>query len=213
MEDLKGWYAKASKFDFSQHFIWDEFENYLKSIELIPPITHWSDEYALADFDTLVDNLKFNTVKEMAPTSRTMLDIGCNKGYLAHLLRDNFEFICGMDICEKSVDIAQARHGGNGINFTCFKFEDFLKNDTKQTGRYGADTVVALAVEHHFHDLGMKVIDVAKVIDQLANRWILIELIKNEKGYVDVFKQLGWKVHTAKPSQPAGRNLVLFERS
>lgn len=213
MRKLGGWYSQAAKLDYSKIDSWDSLGNYVKSVAFEDPKTHWSDEYALLSAPELVVNGKFITVNEIAPGGETLLDIGCNKGYLTHLLGSRFKYICGMDLCEKSINIAQARHGGHGANYTYFRFEEFIKNSSNQLSRYAADVVIALAVEHHFHDAGMKVQDVARAISGLTKKWLLMEFIKNEKAYGEAFPKFGLKVHTIKPSVPSGRKLVLFERT
>lgn len=212
MKALKGWYKEAAKLDYSNIKSWDSFSNYLATKKLQDNPTHWSDEYALLSPEELMKKGKFIGVNEMITSGDTLLDIGCNKGYLAHMFINRFKHICGMDKCEKSINIANQRHGSERVNFACFAFEEFIKNDHWQIDRYKADTVIALAVEHHFKNSNMKINDLSRALGLLSNNLLLIEHINDVRILGEAIKKEGFRVKIERPSVPEGRKLVLYEK-
>jgi len=212
--DLEGWMSEQThRKDFTEPGVWKEFRDVVADIKVPDaPATHWSSEYAIAKLDNLGENPKFAALMKIAPSGRTMIDVGCNRGYVAHLLRDRYEHILGFDNDEGCIDSASPK---TDVNFAHFGIEHLNQKTPSHPilGRFRADVVIALAVTHHFDTLKIPVSLVTRVLAGLTKKYLLIEDIANVGDYNEQFKAHGLTVAEHCPSYPSGRTLTLWQRS
>ena len=213
---LDGWMSdQTERPDFTDPSIWTELRDVIADMQTPPPpATHWSSEYAIAKLDDLGANPKFAAILKLAPPGRTMIDVGCNRGYTGHLLRDRYKYILGFDKDEGCIEGARPVPE---VNYACFGIEH-LDYQTRRDeahpilGRFSADVVVALAVTHHFDTLKLPVSMVARVLAGLTKKHLLIEDIANVGDYNQQFREHGLVVADHCPSYPSGRTLTLWKR-
>lgn len=207
-----GWMAEQIRRpDFTDPSIWSGLRDVMSRFDPpAAPASHWSDEYALAEPE-LAKNPKFVQVLKLAPPGRTLLDVGCNKGYTCRLLADRYEDILGFDTDEACID--QAATEAARLNFACFGIEHLaLQEPIPIRERFHADVVLALAVTHHFESLGFSVPMVSKILSGLTKKHLLIEDIVQVGHYHRQFKAHGLEIAEHVPSHPSGRMLTLWRR-
>ncbi len=208
------WMAKQFHRDYSDYTklpIWHQCRKVFAAVRLKPsPKTHWSHEYEIGKLDDISTNPKFARLLELAPSGRTLLDVGCNRGYVGHLLRDRFENILGFDKDEAVID---ATTPTPGVNFGCFGIEHLENGYTlPNADRFHADVVICLALTHHLQTAGFAVPRVAKILSSLTKKHLLIEDIVAVEQYHRQFKKHGLVVEKRLPSHPSGRMLTLWRR-
>lgn len=209
-----GWMARQvhrDHSDFTRLAIWHRFRSVFAGVRLgASKKTHWSHEYEIGKLDDVSTNPKFQRLLELAPSGRTLLDVGCNRGYTCHLLRDRFQDILGFDRDEAAIDEATP---SPGVNFGCFGIAHLEKGHTlPNTARFHADVVLCLALTHHLQTAGFGVPRVAKILSAVTKKHLLIEDIVAVKEYHQAFKKHGLVVEKRLPSHPSGRMFTLWKR-
>jgi 2-polyprenyl-3-methyl-5-hydroxy-6-metoxy-1,4-benzoquinol methylase len=207
-----GWMAEQTeRKDFTDPAIWIALEKVINGIRLPPHSkTHWSDEYATNPTKELAKNPKIAKVLDLVPPGRSLLDVGCNKGYVCSLLADRYESVVGFDNDEACIDRA---FNEPGVNFAMFGIEHLaLEEPIPIQERYHADVVLALAVTHHLKDVGMSVAFVAGILAGLTKKYLLIEDIVLPGEYRKEFERLGMEIVKRVPSYPTKRILTLWRK-
>ena len=186
--------------------------------KIFEPQTSWSNKYGPHHINHKVMRMKnakiagaIESMRKIKPMS--ILDIGCNKGYLCAMASEFVEHSVGFDTDEKCISIANELYRSNQkVNFARFGIEYLGDNWGFKQQRYGADMVVALAVTHHFNKAGLSPETICSTMAKLAKSWILIEDIANIAAYHKALKRQGFKLMENIPSQPKPRTLSLFGR-
>jgi hypothetical protein len=212
MRSHGGWMAnQADTPDFTKPEVWGKFRKFIYGLRTPShPDTHWSKNYAKSPRSELAKNPKIAKVLEMIPSGRTLLDVGCNKGYICNLLKDKFEYIFGFDADEPCIDMAFSEPN---INFGHFGIKHLgRKEPISITDRFHADVVTALAVTHHFRDAKISWRFVADTLNRLTKKYLLIEDIILADRYAGAFKSYGFEIEQQIPSYPSGRTLTLWKR-
>ena len=141
--------------------------------------------------------------------AKTVLDIGCNKGYFCAMIADSIDAAVGFDYDENCVDMAREAYNIENINYANF---GIMHLDKSRQFRYEADITVSLAVMHHFATAGLDSAEVADIISNLSKKWIIIEDIGPYGTYHRVFRDKGFELIKRIDSQPNSRKLSLFKR-
>lgn len=207
-----GWAAKQLSRNFEDLSVWREFRQVVADTQIDVPETHWLKAYAY-DLQKTNENQKMVATLDILKdvNERTMIDIGCNKGYLCNLLSDKFDSIVGFDNDEACIDVAMTRAAQN-VEFCHFGLLHLTEDKLPAIDRFKADLVIALAVTHHFNDAGMDVHTIADIFDKLTKKWLLIEDIVNVEKYHAIFKEKGLKLAKRIDSYPEDRKLALWRR-
>ena len=187
------------------------------TIEMAP--SHWGDVYGPhhKDHDKMLqENVKIRGAMKLLRRikPKSVLDVGCNKGYLCDMVSEFSDSAIGFDVDEKCVDMANQLYSHNTkVNFANFGIIRLNREEGFIQQRYSADAVVALAVTHHFKTAGMDAKTVAILLTKLAKKWILIEDIADVGSYHHVFKNRGFGLLERVQSFPEHRHISLFVRS
>jgi hypothetical protein len=197
---------------------WQSLKRLIQKTRIPPLKSHWGDVYGPYhnNHDKMIEeNIKIRgalkLLRQAKPT--TILDIGCNKGYLCDMASEFSHGVVGFDIDEKCVDIAnESYRQNNKVNFAHFGIMHLSQDKRFVQHRYCADAVVALAVTHHFQNAKMDAKVIAALMAKLAKRLIIIEDIADVGSYHHVFKNRGFGLLERIQSHPANRYLSLFAR-
>lgn len=209
-----GWMAEqVGRSDFTAPDLWTGLRSVLDAAHApSPPVTHWSQEYATGDLDTLAANPKISSVLDLVRPGDTLLDVGCNKGYVCRLLANRFDAVLGFDIDEASVDAA-TKDAAPGVNFAHFGIDHLrLVEPLPIHKRFEADVVLALALTHHLQNAGVPTATTAATLARLCRRELLIEDIADVGGYRQALTSHGLRVAQCVPSHPPSRTLTLWTR-
>lgn len=207
-----GWMAaQVGKPDFSDPGIWEGLRSIVSAIHIeAAPSTHWASEYGCAPLPELAANPKMQRLLDLDPGGDTLLDVGCNKGYVCRLLRDRYRFLMGFDADERSIDLADTEPG---VNFGCFPLQNLdCQQPLPISERFGADTVLALALTHHLKSAGVPVSTAVRCLSTITRKHLIIEDIVCQDEYAACFRQMGLQVVREVPSHPESRRLVLWGR-
>jgi hypothetical protein len=215
---LFGDIAKSLKtVNWSKKKPWLNLKKLVGATTIAPRQSGWSKNYARNYEDhqkIMANNIKIKNAMKMicALGPKTLLDIGCNKGYLCSIASQHINNAVGFDIDEKCIDIANDINRRNAkINFANFGIMHL--SNKKYQFRYRADCVVALAMTHHFKNAKLDPVDVASIIANLADKWIIIEDIAQTNAYHSTFKANGFKRIETVESRPKSRKISLFGKT
>lgn len=214
LERQGGWMAEQiHRRDFTDPAIWTALANVMAGVQApVPNSSHWSSEYASKDLRAIASNPKFRSALDLVPAGRTLLDVGCNKGYACALLRERFDSVLGFDADEASIDDA-AEFVRPGLNFAHFDLQHLrLSEPIPIHERFHADVVLALAVTHHFDNAGLSVKECASTLARLTKKALVIEDIVHARAYSEELASQGLKLARRVPSFPADRWLSLWVR-
>ena len=210
-----GWVSKQAGQDFRNPALWEQYKKILQGHKVPEyPRNHWADEYAT----TPTENKKLKkAIPLLEPTyGGTLLDVGTNKGYLCDFLADKYKSLCGFDYIEKCIAIGNLMYRNHdNVTLTVMDIQNFFDEDPKKRlpiDRYQADTLVALAVTHHFETAKISAHKVAKAFTQLARKWILLEEVGPKVVYINAFTKAGFRLMSRIPSYPENRQLSLWKR-
>ena len=206
-----GWAAEQINRRFDDILLWNEFKNIVDSIKLPEHNKSlWSDDYAVSSAEELKNNPKIKKVIDMVPDGESMLDIGCNKGYMSYYFNKKFKYKLGFDNDESCIDKIKPNENSN---FACFGIDNFKKIEPIPINeRFHADVVLALAVVHHFESIGLTIDYIANTISKLSKKHILIEDITNYEEYDKIFIKNGFSIVNRIESYPAKRMLTLWKK-
>lgn len=214
VKSFGGWASTVIDRNFKDPSLWQEFKRTLNNVKIETKNTHWSKNYAKSAEKELAKNPKIAKVLEILESIKggTLLDVGCNKGYVCSLSSEWFDQLCGFDYDEKCIEMALMNLKPNTI-FCKVDIKDFATPARFPLDeRYSADVVVALAVTHHFQTAKIKAGYVAETFVKLARKHILIEDIAAIHHYDNVFKNSGFERVLKVDSYPTGRKLSLWKR-
>lgn len=207
-----GWAGQQAKHgrDWADPRLWKDFAHVLANIQVDVKPGYWATNYA-KDFKAIQKNDKFQRSIAMIPPGKTLLDVGCNWGYLGEMVKDRFTYMSGFDLEEACINEAPQNET---TSYAYFGFQAFdnPKHNPPMTSRYEADVVTALAVTHHFKDHGMKIGYIANTLADLTKRHLLIEDIHGGPKYDAVFKSRGMTLVERQDSYPRGRKLSLWQQ-
>lgn len=209
-----GWASTVIDRDFKDPGLWQEFKKVLNGVKIETKNSHWSINYAKSAEAELAKNPKIAKVLEILESIKggTLLDVGCNKGYVCSLSSEWFDALCGFDYDEKCIEMALMRLKPNTM-FCKVDMTDFAKPTRFPLDeRYSADVVMALAVTHHFQTAKIKAGFVANTFVKLARKYILIEDIAAVHHYDNIFNSSGFERVLKIDSYPASRKLSLWKR-
>ena len=206
-----GWASEQINRQFDDITLWHEFKNIVDSIKLPDHDKNlWSDDYATSSVEELKNNPKIKKVIDLAPDGESMLDIGCNKGYMSHYFDNKYKYKLGFDNNESCIDKIKT---SKNSNFAYFGIDNFKKIEPIPINeRFYADVVLALAVVHHFESIGLTIDYIANTIAKLSKKYILIEDITNYEEYDKIFIENGFSIINRIESYPAKRMLTLWKK-
>ena len=167
------------------------FYEFIAKEEIFTNITHSTK------FNALVENA-FNAITSIDEKTSTVLDLGCNLGYLTSCYADyfkNHEFV-GYDICESSINKAYSRNEKRK-NLKFFYSYEQLEN---YSFHYIIDTQCLCTINDQII-LNHNLQNLKKIIYQDGSL-ISISTLKNidqARQFVEVFKQNDFYVHQIKP--------------
>lgn len=214
--DIKDWPHSLIHEDFTQLKVWHKVINHIDRITLPEhEFAEWADNYALAPESELAKNPKIAKVLQILEgikdPSKTLLDVGCNKGYVQSLSSKWFKYLMGVDYEVKCIEHAIDTHTQQNIAFSKLDIRLFAESDVLPAiSRYRADIVVILALTHHLDTLKIDAVQSATSMARLANKYILIEDIVNVLDYHNVFRAHGFKLVNSCDSYPNDRKLSLW---
>ena len=213
------WYTTILDKDFTKKEIWLEILDHVNSIKLEQNTAYaeWFDNYALISEQELATKPKIKPsieiLTEIANKNYTLLDIGCNKGYITSLLSDKYKYLAGIDIEDKCIEHAIKIHSQQNLIFSKVDIRLFSESNVLPAiKRYESDVVVILALTHHLNTLKIDAIQSAKTMVNLARKYIFIEDIADIPSYHNTFKESGFKCVKECESYPSDRKLTLWKR-
>lgn len=209
LRKLEGWMGqRAYGQDFTSIDMWHELKAVLELLRVEDEPTHWSTEYA----SNVEDNKKIPIVMDLAPAGKTLLDVGCNKGYMTKRLMDRYEYAVGIDLDEHCIDIAQRQITPN-LNFARMDIRAFQAVQPFPIHkRYWADTVLALALTHHLENSGCSIDLVVDTLSRLTKSFLILENIVHVNAYNERIRARGFEELECRVSYPQDRTITLWTR-
>jgi len=209
----EGWMsdvARGRKTGFNDIELWTTLRSMLDRLSVTNTATHWSDEYAAGGGHPA----KLAAVAELVPPAATLLDLGCNKGYVTAMLADRFNYGLGVDVDEACIDLATEQYGCLKLNFARVDVDVFSQAQPVQIHtRFHADVVLALALTHHLDRAGHSVEYVAGLLARLSRDYLVVEDIVHVAAYAAQLRAHGFEVEQTVPSVPSGRTLTLWRKN
>ncbi len=180
----------------------DYFESLVRTIESIPIAQHgteWSDYYGLDNryshdspnewpakvksVDRITDMLKPETV----------LDVGCNRGWMSELVARKGVRVVAVDVDEPSINLLYQR-----IRSTNLPILPLIMDICRPTPHHGlgnaysgaqqrlrSDLVLALAITHHLvFKRGLTFEFIARQLSGFTKRWLIVEFVPPDDLYV-----------------------------
>jgi len=122
------------------------FEDLQKEMNALQyPPNHKFDSLTLEPLGNMIDRVK--ALKKFAPElmngGESLLDIGCNKGFISFYLKDKYKHIEAIDPNKKFIDFAkhlQHAHDINNIFFWDYNFENWHRKDKYEVVYFGQCT-------------------------------------------------------------------------
>lgn len=113
--------------------------------ELEYPPNHRFDPETFEPCDSTI--FRIDAIKKCAPElisgGESLLDIGCNKGFISLYFREKYKKIVGIDINKKFIDFANELkkiHNISNIEFRCCRFEDMPIDEKFEVLHFGQCT-------------------------------------------------------------------------
>jgi len=151
----------------------------------------WPNLYYYAQGKLALDPAYPEVARELASSPRPLLDIGCGMGLLAAWLRahEHRARICGMDVDDKKIQIAQNLLGRENASFQTGDALDFAPH---------SGDVVMLDVLHYFDDAQQQRL-LEKIAASLAPGGVaMIRVTLNDKSWRFTATKLEeWFVHAS----------------